>query len=576
MLADGSIDYLTGDWLAELTMSILAKQRNRDPEAGYPASFVDQISGVLAVCLSKGVRIVANAGGVNPHGCAAAVAEAARVSGVELTIAVVDGDDITGRFDQLRAAGWHVGHLDTGRPFVDTGLTPTVVNVYLGAWAIVDALRSGADVVITGRVSDASPIVAAAAHHHGWRPSDLDQIAGAVAAGHLIECSAQVSGGNFSFFTEIDHPEHPGFPIAEVEADGSCVITKHAGTGGAVTTETVIAQLLYEINGPDYANPDVLARFDRLVVEQQGPDRVRVSGAFGESVPEKLKAGVVADHGWSTEMSVLVTGMQRQDKADHCLRQVWAEFPAGRDTFDDVVVNLVGAEIENPQTLDQGTSILRIAVAAADRDLVDRFPRVLVEILLGGFPGMALTSPPSRARRRQLFWPTLIAADLVQERVSVGGSTRTISRADVPTQTTLTPLPRVGGAALANEPTVSVPLGSIAGSRSGDKGGNATLGVWALSTEAFEFLRAWWTPENVAGLLPDHSCSELRLWTIPTVRALGVTIVGWLGEGTASNLDLDTQAKGLGEFVRSRHLSVPKSVIDTVRTTAGRGAMTHT
>ncbi|OZF42622.1 acyclic terpene utilization AtuA family protein [Rhodococcus sp. 14-2470-1a] len=569
MISGGSIDYLTGDWLAELTMSILAKQRDRDPAAGFPTSFVDQIAEVLAACRDKGVTIVANAGGVNPHGCAAAVAEAARAKGVEVTIAVVDGDDITDRFEQLQGAGWRAEHLDTGRPFSDTGVTPTVVNVYLGAWGIVDALRSGADVVITGRVSDASPIVAAAAHHHGWGPADLDQIAGAVVAGHLIECSAQVSGGNFSFFTEIDHPEHPGFPLAEVEADGSCVITKHAGTGGAITTETVIAQLLYEISGPDYANPDVLARFDRLTVEQLGPDRVRVAGAFGEVVPEQLKAGVVSDYGWSAEMSVLITGMQRQAKADHCLRQLWAEFPDGQESFDDVVINLIGAETDNPHDLDQGTSILRVAVAAADRDLVERFPRVLVEILLGGFPGMALASPPSRARRRQLFWPTLIAADLVQERLSVGGSTRTINRAVVPTQTTVTPLPQVGGAALPIESTVSVPLGSIAGSRSGDKGGNATLGVWTLSTEAFEFLRAWWTPENVAGLLPDHPRSELRLWTIPTVRAVGVTIVGWLGDGTASNLDLDTQAKGLGEFVRSRHLSVPASVMDTVRTRPG-------
>lgn len=577
MLEGGRVDYLTGDWLAELTMSILAKQRSRDPEAGFPTSFVDQLSDVLALCHENGVKILANAGGVNPHGCAAAVAAAAADRGVDVRIAVVDGDDVVGRVDELQADGWAAEHLDTGRPFAETGLSPTVVNVYLGAWGIVEAIRAGADVVITGRVSDASPIVAAAAAHHGWTPADLDQIAGAVVAGHLIECSAQVTGGNYSFFEEIERPEHPGFPIAEIEVDGSCVITKHAGTGGAVTRESVIAQLLYEINGPDYANPDVLARFDRLQVELEDPDRVRVTGAFGEVVPVKLKAGIVADYGWSAEMSVLITGDRRRAKADYCLRQLWAEFPQGRESFDDVVVNLIGEEVDNPVTLDQGTSILRIAVADADRDLVNRFPRVLVEILLGGFPGMALTSPPSRARQRQLFWPTLIDARKVSERVTFEGRTWEVERAAAPTPVEQTPLPEVGAAAAtrgnddhddvsstAGADLVSVPLGRIAGSRSGDKGGNATVGIWAQSDEAYAFLTDWWTQENVAGLLPPEEYSELRLWAIPSLRALGVTVTGWLGLGTASNLALDTQAKGLGEFLRACRVQVPQAVLNTI------------
>jgi len=568
MLEGGPIDYLTGDWLAELTMSILAKQRDRDPAAGFPTSFVDQIAEVLATCKDQGVKILANAGGVNPQGCATAIAEAAEAGGVDITIAVVDGDDILDRFDQLRAEGWVAEHLGSGVPFAQTGLSAAVVNVYLGAWGIVEAIEAGADVVITGRVSDASPIVAAAAAHHGWGPGDLNEIAGAVVAGHIIECSAQTAGGNFSFFTEISNPEHPGFPIAEVDADGGCVITKHPGTGGMITTETVISQLLYEIDGPAYANPDVLARFDRLQVEQDGPDRVRVHGAFGEVVPDMLKAGVVADHGWSAEMSVLVTGGQRQAKADHCLRQLWAEFPEGRDSFDDVVVNLIGEEIENPQTLDEGTSILRIAVADDDRDLVNRFPRTLVEILLGGFPGMALTSPPSRARRRQLFWPTLISADEVRQRVTFDGRRWEVERAVVAPASEQTPLPGVGGSPLDDdEAPVSVPLGRIAGSRSGDKGGNATLGIWALSDEAHEYLARWWTEENVAGLLPPEEYLGLTLWSIPSLRALGATVTGWLGLGTATNIALDTQAKGLGEFVRARHLPVPQRVLDSVSRT---------
>lgn len=254
------------------------------------------MSEVLTTCHQRGITIIANSGGVNPHGCAAAVRAAASTHGLDLTVAVVDGDDITDQFTaRQQEEGWSAAHLDTGAPFAGTGLTPIVVNVYLGAWGIVEALRAGADLVITGRVSDASPIVAAAATHYGWSPHDLDQLAGAVVAGHIIECSAQATGGNYSFFTENPAPNHPGFPIAEIESDGSAVITKHEGTNGMVTVETVTAQMLYEIDGPRYANPDVIARFDHVRVDQIGPDRVRVSGALGEQIPSLLKAGAVAE-----------------------------------------------------------------------------------------------------------------------------------------------------------------------------------------------------------------------------------------------------------------------------------------
>ncbi|WP_305094923.1 acyclic terpene utilization AtuA family protein [Prescottella sp. R16] len=562
MVEGGPIDYLTGDWLAELTMSILAKQRGRDPEAGYPASFVEQMSDVLSTCHDRGITVIANAGGVNPHGCADALRAVADRQGLDLTIAVVDGDDITDRFAVWQEQGWLAAHLDSGAPFATTGLTPTVVNAYLGCWGIVEALRDGADIVVTGRVSDASPIVAAAAAHYGWTPHDLDRLAGAVVAGHIIECSAQATGGNFAFFTENRHPHHPGFPIAEIEPDGSVVITKHEGTAGMVTVDTVTAQLLYEIDGPRYANPDVIARLDELVVEQVGTDRVRVSGAFGEQIPSVLKAGAVADYGWSTEMTMLVTGLDRDRKVDYALNQLWAEFPRGRETFADVEVNVIGGGAEDPRSLDEATALLRVAVADQDKALVNRFSRVVVELLLGGYPGMALTSPPARARQRQLFWPTLIPADRVRERVTIRGTTREVERAraetvrDVPLAVPPRSPEQAGG------DMISAPLGRIAGSRSGDKGGNATLGIWARTDAAHEFLCSWWTPEHVTDLLRAPADTPLRLWHLPNLRAVGVTVVGWLDRGTATNILLDTQAKGLGEFVRARHIDIPRTLLD--------------
>lgn len=262
-------------------------------------------------------------------------------------------------------------------------------------------------------------------------------------------------------------------------------------------------------------------------------------------------------------MTMLVTGLDRDAKVDYALGQVWSEFPRGRETFEDVAINVIGGDTPNPRSLDQATALLRIAVADQDKELVGRFPRVVVEVLMGGYPGMALTSPPAKPRQRQLFWPTLLPAEWVSERVTIGDRSWQVSRADpkparrIPVNSPLTrPAPR------DTVDLVKAPLGRIAGSRSGDKGGNATLGVWARTDEAHEFLCAWWTPERVRDLLGDRRDMTIRLWHLPNLRAVGATIVGWLGEGTAINILLDTQAKGLGEFVRARQIDIPRALLD--------------
>lgn len=577
LVTGGPIDFLTGDWLAELTMSILTKQQHRDPDRGYPKTFLRQMSGILTTCKSRGIRVIANAGGVNPHGCADAVAEVAHDLGIDVSIAVVDGDDITEPFTRwVSDEGWPGAHIESGASFDSLGVDPTVVSAYLGSWGITEALDAGADVVITGRVSDASPIVAAAAHSYGWGRDDLDRIAGAVAAGHVIECSAQATGGNFSFFQEVAAPVHPGFPIAEIDEDGSAVITKHDGTNGTVTTETVISQLLYEIDGPSYVNPDVVARFDTLTVTQLDTDRVRISGAVGTSVPDSYKVGAVCEAGWNSEMSVLVTGLDRDAKVDHLLAQVWNEFPDGKDTFEDVVIDVIGgipgdgdADGAGPNP-DDARALLRVAVASDDRDQVNRFPRVVVEQLMGGFPGMAMPTPPGRAKERQRFWPTLVPADRVPQRVTFDGRTWEVPHqnvaprpesADTDAGTPVTPDPAPAGSTSGTDTSkVRVPVGRIAGARSGDKGGNSTLGLWARNDESYRFLRNWWSREKIADLLGVGRETELRPWEMPNVRAVGVTVVGWLGEGAATNMRLDPHGKGLGEFVRARAIDVPETL----------------
>jgi hypothetical protein len=269
----------------------------------------------------------------------------------------VGGDDVT---EQVRAMSDHAVHAATGEPMPDK---PLVANAYLGCRGMVAALEAGANVVVTGRVTDAAVVVGPAAWRHGWGTDDLDALAGAVAAGHVVECGAQATGGNFSFAGELPGTEHVGFPIAEIDADGSAVITKAAGTGGAVTVETVTAQLLYEVDGPRYLTPDVVARLDTISLTQEAPDRVRIAGTRGEPPPATVKVGAVVPAGWHNEMTFVITGLDVEAKAEHALAALWAGVPGGRDAFDRVETRLLRADRADPARMTEAVSLLTVAVA---------------------------------------------------------------------------------------------------------------------------------------------------------------------------------------------------------------------
>ncbi|MCW1957228.1 MAG: DUF1446 domain-containing protein, partial [Mycobacterium sp.] len=303
MLTGGDLDYLTGDYLAELTMLILGRDKMKYPERGYAKTFLTQLEECLGLAHDRGVRIVANAGGLNPAGLAVAVRALADKRGVPVTVAHVAGDDLLPRAAEL------------GFPGATSGGGVLTANAYLGAWGIVDCLQSGADIVVTGRVTDASVVVGPAAAHFGWAHRDYDRIAGAVVAGHVIECGAQATGGNYSFFTEIADLDYAGFPLAEVYPDGSSVITKHPGTGGQVSVGTVTAQLLYEITGERYANPDATARFDSIRLSDDGPDRVLISGVRGEPPPPTLKVSLNSIGGYRNSAPFVLTGLDVDAKA---------------------------------------------------------------------------------------------------------------------------------------------------------------------------------------------------------------------------------------------------------------------
>jgi hypothetical protein len=541
------IDVLTGDYLAELTMSILWKARERDPSAGYATTFLRQMETALGPCLDRGIRVVTNAGGLNPASLAGALKELAERLGLSAQVAHVEGDDVLPILPQLLRNGHSLSHLDTGQPLAEANITPVTANAYLGGFGIAEALRAGADIVVTSRVTDAALVVGPAAWWHDWSPDDLDCLAGAVVAGHVIECGPQATGGNYCFADEeIPGLELPGFPIAEVDEGGDSTITKQPDTGGAVTIGTVTAQLLYEIGAPEYANPDVVARFDTIELSQTGPDRVSITNNSGLSPSGQLKVAINYSGGWRNSMTLVLTGLDQDAKAERAIMQL-GQLLAGWDVFATSDIRRVGSE-------------LRITVQDRDRAKVGRkFSGAVTELALSSYAGAHATTPPSDAREYSIYWPTLIPAAAVQHAVVLPDGTRRVIPPTIPIEAserpaTATP-PR--SVAIGNDPTCSAPLGRICGGRSGDKGGNANIGLWTRTREHYEWLASELTTERLQALLPEIVGLTIERYELPNLLALNFVVVGLLGAGVAASVRPDPQAKGLAEELRAQHVAMP-------------------
>jgi hypothetical protein len=536
MLAGGELDVLTGDYLAELTMLILARDRLKDPSLGYAKTFLRQLQGTLALALERGVKIVSNAGGLNPRSLAAAIRALADNLGIDVRVAHVEGDDLLPRASELGLG------------------EPLAANAYLGAWGIAECLAGGADVVVTGRVTDASLVVGPAAWHFGWTAADLDALAGAVVAGHVIECGPQATGGNFAFFRELPHLDQPlGFPIAEMSADGSSVITKHPGTGGAVTVDTVTAQLLYEIDGARYPGPDVTARFDTITLTEAGPDRVRISGVCGEPPPPTLKVGLNTLGGFRNEMTFVLTGLDIPEKAAFVRAQL-ADLEAL-----DVQWTLARTDHPDSAVQEQAAALLHCVVRGPDPKAIGRpFSNAAIELALASYPGFHVTSPPGEAAPYGVFTAAAVPATAVAHTAVHHDGTRV----DIPPVPHTAPLEGPPDVTLPPPPpdgaTRAAPLGYIAGARSGDKGGAANVGLWVRTDEQFAWLVHQLDAGRLKELLPEVAPLPVRRHVLPNLRALNFVIDGLLGEGVAANVRHDPQAKALGEWLRSRVIPIPE------------------
>jgi hypothetical protein len=531
MLDGGELDVLTGDYLAELTLLILGRDRLRDPGLGYAKTFLRQLETCLGTALERGVRIVTNAGGLNPAGLAAAIGSLADRLGLTARIGYVEGD-AQQRPDALTA------------------------NAYLGAFGIAACLDAGADVVVTGRVTDASLAVGPAIARFGWGRDDLDALAGATVAGHLIECGAQVTGGNFSFFTELPDGGHrPGFPIAEIHPDGSSVLTKHPGTGGAVTVETVTAQLLYEIGGPAYLGPDVVTRLDTVALTPDGHDRVRVCGVRGTPPPDSLKVGVNNLGGFRNSMTFVLCGLDIPAKA--ALVRAQLEESVGKEGLEFTL-----ARTDHPDAADTeaASALLHVHLRDGDRARAGRaFSAAAVELALASYPGCTLTTLPGDATPYGVFTADTVPQGAVAhlavlpsgERLPIPPPQHTRGYAEA---AAVAPAPAVVASVGA---TRRAPLGELVGARSGDKGGDANLGVWARTDAGHAWLRGWLTVERLAELLPETAPLTVERYELPNLRAVNFVIRGLLGQGVAASTRFDPQAKALGELLRSRVVDLP-------------------
>ena len=567
MVEGGPIDVLTGDYLAELTMTILFNQKlQRGEDKGYVGTFLKQIKDVAETCKKNNIKIVTNAGGLNPSSMANEIINILKEMSIDLKVAYIDGDDLMPRLEELKDQGETFVNIDKNTNLDSTEHNLLTANAYLGAWGIKEALDEGADIVVCPRVTDAAVVIGPAAWKFKWKRTDFDELAGALAAGHIIECGCQATGGNYSFFEEVPSFINVGYPIAEIESDGSFTITKHPGTGGLVSVGTVTAQLLYEISSPAYINPDVISHFDTLEINQIGPDRVRVSGCRGSNPPGKHKVCINLATGYRNGMDLVLTGLDIEAKAKTITDTLFHSV-GGKDQFDEVSVNLYRTDKKNPNSNEEAMATLSISVKSRNPDLVGRlFSAKIIELSLANYPGFFSAGTGKKPGPVISYWPALIDSKHIKEYVHVNGKTLEIE----PTSqlqfeenyyqkqpVTIEPAPQ--------GEMDEISFGRLFGARSGDKGGCANIGVWAKTDLAFSFLYNFLSVEKIKELMPDLNKFSIDRYELPNINSLNFYIHGILEDGVSSNNRMDGQAKSLGEYLRSKTISVPKIIIEEIK-----------
>lgn len=571
----GRLDYISMDFLAEVTMSIMQKQRSRDPEAGYARDFLPMLEGVLPKLLKDKTKIITNAGGVNPEACANAIAALAKKLGLKPKIAVVYGDDILTQIEALRGKGCKFDNMETGQSVAEIAGRMQSANIYFGAAPVAEALKWDPDIVITGRVTDTGITVGAMVHEFGWSLRDWDKLAAGIVAGHIIECGSQACGGNFSDWHLVKTYENIGYPIVEVEADGSFVVTKHPGTGGLVSLDTVREQLFYEMGNPKaYITPDVVSDFSTIQLAAAGPDRVRVSGVKGYEPTPLYKVSMAYSDGQKSVGEIAISGPHARKKAEAFAELFWAR--TGKD-FAATETELFGFDAFHRSLghADDGNEvILRLGVRDADKEKLKRFGKIVPAVILGGPPGVCVLGGVPRIQEIVSYWPALMPKTAVAPRIALYDDGRFAHEKTVTSTETGNFLPEDDSkltqvATAASRPVreavleadVGRPLYDIALARSGDKGDTANIGVMARSREAFDFLDKYLTAQRVKDLFQELCLGRVVRYKVENMLGFNFLLESALGGGGTMSMRVDAQGKGFAQAMLRQKAPIPAEVL---------------
>lgn len=561
------VQYLMMDYLAEVTMSLLARARLKDPNAGFPPDFTAYLKRALPELAKRGIKVVSNAGGVNPAACKRALEAACAEAGVKLRIAVVEGDDVMPKLDALRAAG--VKEAVSGAPLPARMLT---ANAYLGALPIAAALAEGADIVVTGRCADSALALGVLMHEFGWAPSDYDRLAAGSLVGHLLECGPQSTGGTFTDWDQVPDWHNIGYPIAECRADGSFILTKPADTGGLVTPLTVGEQVLYEIGDPAaYMLPDVVADFSQVSLRQDGPHRVAVSGARGYAPTAEYKVSATYQDGYRAVASISIVGPDAARKAERTAEELVKRarmlFRARNlPDFTATHVEALGAEASygaGAKSRATREVLLRLVVDHRDRDAIDVFARELGSVGLGFAPGTTgiYSGRPKAVPVVRLFTFYLPKSALPAPQVQIGDAPA--FAVPVPTDGGYQPVtaPVTAAAAPADEPTEEIDLRRLAVARSGDKGDSSNIAVIARAPEYAPILRRELTPERVAAHFAASVTGQVTRFEAPGLNAFNFLLLEALGGGGMASHRIDPQGKAYGQRALEMRIPAPRSLV---------------
>ncbi|MFL1407523.1 acyclic terpene utilization AtuA family protein [Marinobacter sp. M1N3S26] len=566
LIQHGDIDYLMLDYLAEITMSILAKARSKDPEGGYATDFIDRVMKPwMKDIADKRIKVIANAGGVNLEACRRALEAVAEEAGVTLKIGTVEGDNLLDRADELREKD--LREMETGEAMPDKVMS---VNAYLGAFPIAAALDAGADIVVTGRCVDSALAVGPLIHEFGWKPEDYDHLAAGGLVGHLIECGAQTSGGNFTDWHDTEAGwENTGFPIAEVSADGSFVLTKPPETGGLVSVLTAGEQMLYEIgDAHSYVLPDVICDFTRVTMEQAGDNRVLIRGARGREPTGQYKVSATYMGGFTCIGSFVIVGREAAAKARRMGEAIRNRAAAmleeeGLPPFSKSDLQVIGAESmfgdhARPEARQAREVVLRLGVHHPRKEGVELFSKEFVGAALSMSPAVTGVTPgrPRPSPVVSLF-SGLIDKDQVPVTVKVGGEPVHLPQACLKGQGQPQPADSHEAPALPEEGTLSVPLMDLAVARSGDKGNYANIGVIARDARYFDVIRAALTPERVKACFSGLTQGEVTAYPLPGIHGINFLLAESLDGGGVSSLHMDPQGKTYSQVLLELEIPVP-------------------